>query len=340
MEENKKVKINKTLILTIVMLLALVFALSQLDHDNLLYSISKIPIWSVIVLILLQIISVLLVNIQWYQIAQVTKINISFRNIFFVNSQGYIIDFLARIGGEIARAVQLKELGNCSQRQAIAMLLLQKIFSLSAYFAILLFALGYLLSGNTLTEIVELRYVIYSIIIIILILFACLLFFPSQIKKYLLNRKAFGLKWLSSTYGFIIILLEQVENLWDNKIAWLRLALLSIVIWLVYAIQMYVLAIQMMPEVQFIYIAAITFVSYMVATIPIFPGGLGGFEGTMTALLFLAGFAMSDAAIITILFRFTTFWLLLLIGLVYVTLYKATNKKYQEKEKANNNKKV
>jgi len=79
--------------------------------------------------------------------------------------------------------------------------------------------------------------------------------------------------------------------------------------------------VQFMPEVSLAYIAAITFAAYMVAMLPIFPGGLGGFEATMAGLLVAIGFAVSDAAVVTIVFRFITFWLVMLLSLAYCAIY-------------------
>jgi uncharacterized membrane protein YbhN (UPF0104 family) len=42
--------------------------------------------------------------------------------------------------------------------------------------------------------------------------------------------------------------------------------------------------------------------------LPIFPGGLGGFEGTMSTLLLIMGLSLSEAAMVAVVFRFITFW--------------------------------
>ncbi|MGI6549403.1 MAG: lysylphosphatidylglycerol synthase domain-containing protein [Syntrophomonadales bacterium] len=44
------------------------------------------------------------------------------------------------------------------------------------------------------------------------------------------------------------------------------------------------------------------------AMLPIFPGGLGGFEGTMSTLLLIMGLSLSEAAMVAVVFRFITFW--------------------------------
>ena len=99
--------------------------------------------------------------------------------------------------------------------------------------------------------------------------------------------------------------------------------MLSFFIWLLYPAKLYLLTIQFAPDVPVVHICATGFLAYMVAMLPIFPGGLGGFEGTMSGLLVALSFTISDAAVVTVLFRFITFWLVLLLSLVYVALHKA-----------------
>jgi uncharacterized protein (TIRG00374 family) len=85
---------------------------------------------------------------------------------------------------------------------------------------------------------------------------------------------------------------------------------------------MHILAIQFFSEIGLAQTFAITFAAYIVAMLPIFPGGLGGFEGTMTGLLAAAGVLLADAAVITIFFRFTTFWFVMILSTVYIAVYK------------------
>ena len=120
--------------------------------------------------------------------------------------------------------------------------------------------------------------------------------------------------------NFLLALLNQAGGIQKNAKA--MLFFLSIFIWLLYPAKMYILAVQITPDVNAVYIGAVAFVSYMVAMLPIFPGGLGGFEGTMSGLLAAMGFIISDAAVITILFRFITFWFVMLVSLAYIAFYK------------------
>jgi uncharacterized protein (TIRG00374 family) len=59
-------------------------------------------------------------------------------------------------------------------------------------------------------------------------------------------------------------------------------------------------------------------VAVLVGAISFLPGGLGGTEAVMTALLAARGFAVADALLVTIVCRVLTLWLAVLIGWIAV----------------------
>jgi uncharacterized protein (TIRG00374 family) len=317
---------KKKWIFASLLVLLLLITLFQLDRESLLYSIRQIPLWLALLLFAMQIVSQLLVNIQWHQIAKLSETDMSFSKMLYINAGGSVMDSITpgvKFGGEITRAYQLSSLTKCSGEQALAIVALQKLFSLSALFTILLFTMGYLIGEVPLFQTIALQFLIYGLLLLFLLFFVCIFVIPSRIMAYLQARKVPKFSWLRRTYNFFITTLSHVENIRRNKKAWIALSLLSFLIWLLYPVKMYLLTAQFAPDVSIIHIAAITFAAYMVALLPIFPGGLGGFEGTMAGLLLLAGLATSDAAVITIFFRFVTFWFVMILSLGYIASYKA-----------------
>ena len=296
----------------------LLFALSRLDAESLLHSVRQIPLWLAALLLGLQIVSQLLVNLQWHKIAKFSDADVSFGNMLYINCQGAVMDSITpgvKIGGELTRAVQISRRGNCSGEQAAVVVALQKLFSLSAFFFINLFTVGYLIGRVPLLQARYMQFFVYGILLLFLLLFAGIFLSPLRIKAYLQARENPRFSWMRRVRGFLLTLLDQVASIRKNTKAWVMLFLLSFFIWLLYPVKMYLLAVQVFPDVHAVYIGAITFASYMVAMLPIFPGGLGGFEGTMSGLLLAMGFAASDAVVVTVLFRFVTFWFVMLFSL-------------------------
>ena len=316
---------KKKRILTAFLLLLLLIALFRLDRESLLYSISQFPLWLILLLIALQIVSQLLVNLQWFQIAKHTDTDISFRYMFYVNCQGAVADAITpgvKIGGEVVRALQISRICDCSKEHSAVIVALQKLFSVSSLFFIQLFAVGYLIGEVPLLQARYLQFIIYGVLLSFLFLFSVVFLMPYPIRASLQKAKVSRFLWMLKFRNFLIGLLDQVSAMRKNIRAWVILCFLSVFIWLLYPIKMYLLAVHLSPDVNAVFIGAIAFVSYMVAILPIFPGGLGGFEGAMTGLLLVAGFFLSDAAVVTILFRFITFWFVILFSLAFISFVK------------------
>jgi len=290
-----------------ILALMLIFALLRIDRESLLHSLNQIPLWVALLMFGLQIISQLLVNLQWHKIAKLSDISISFGDMLYVNCQGSVIDSITpgvKFGGEVTRAIQISRTTKCCAEQAAAVVVTQKLFSLCALFLILSFAVGWYL------------------VLPFLLIFLCIFIMPNHIKFYLQTKKDPRFVWMRKMKDFAIASLEQVNNIRKSKKSLAMLFLLSLFIWLLYPAKMYFLTAQFYPDVHIVHIVAITFAAYMIAMLPIFPGGLGGFEATMTGLLIAIGMIISDAAVITIFFRFTTFWLVMLCSLVFIALHK------------------
>ena len=305
-----------------MIVLLLLIALFQLDVEGLLHSIKQIPLRLVLSLIGLQVLSQILINIQWHQIAKLSGVKASFWDMLYINSQGSIMDSITpgvKIGGEITRAVQISRKAGCSGEQSAVIVALQKLFSISALLSIQLFAAGYLIGRMRLLQAFYMQFLIYGVLVLLILIFATIFFMPNRIKVYLQLKKKPRFSWQGKARSFLVALTDRIIYIHKN---WMMLWLLSFIIWLLYPIKIFMLSAQFAPDISIFYIGAIAFAAYMVAMLPIFPGGLGGFEGAMTGLLVLVGLMINDAAVITILFRFATFWFVLLLSLVYIGLYK------------------
>lgn len=306
-----------------LLILLLTVTLWRFDGQNILYSAKQIPLWLGVLLAGLQIISQLLVNTLWHQIAKLTSTPISFHQMLYVNCQGAVMDAITpgvKFGGEVTRAVQISRMANCSGEQAASIVALQKLFSMSSLFLILLFAAWLLIGEISLLQARPLQFLLYGILLFLLSLFTGILLAPNYIRSRLQPIKPRS-TLVRRTRDFLITFLDHLAAIRKNTKKCVMLLLLSFLIWLMYPVKLYLLTTPFMSDVSIIYIGAAGFVSYMVAMLPIFPGGLGGFEVTLSGLLAALGFTMSDAAVITVLFRFLTFWSVMLAGFVFMVLF-------------------
>ena len=220
-----------------------------------------------------------------------------------------------KFGGEVTRALQISRKANCTIEQGVAVVALQKLFSISGLFIIFVFALGYLFGEVPFLSSWGLRVLMFGILVGFLLLFAAILFVPGRIAGFL-QRKTPRFLFMRRVKGFVLIQLGHVVTAHENKVRFALLFVLVFIIWLLYPIKLYLLVVQMQVGVSFLAVIAVAFMAYMVAMIPIFPGGLGGFEGAMSGFFIGLGFIVSDAIAVTVVFRFITFWLVMLVGLV------------------------
>ncbi|MCL1881451.1 MAG: flippase-like domain-containing protein [Oscillospiraceae bacterium] len=302
--------------------LLLLLALSRLDLQMLLESIRKIPLWVFGALVLLQIVSQLLVNLQWHRIVRHVGIKLSYGEMFHINSQGKIVEGITpgvKIGGEVTRAIQISRRAGCSTDEATAVVVIQKLFSMSAFFFVNLFAVGYLIGNAPILQVRSIQILVYSVLCLLLLSFIGVLLFPKQFKRLFQKVK------LNKARKLLLTLSEQVIQLRKNKRLCIMLIVLSFTIWLLYPAKIILLMGQISPDSSFVYtyVGSIAFASYLVAMLPIFPGGIGGFEGTMSGLLVVAGYSPAISVAATAVFRFITFWLVMLFGLVFIGFCRA-----------------
>lgn len=304
-----------------IFLALLIFVLLQLDRENLLESIAHLPIWLFLLLLFLQVVTQFLVNLQWYKIAKFTKTKISFWTMFKINCKGAVVDAITpgvKFGGEVARAVLLARSANLSMEKSAAVVALQKLFSLTSLFAIAILSLAYITATTTFLQNLAVKVMIFTILIFLLTLLLSVFLFPHKLLKLLKSRNRPKRKFFKKIFNFFVLLLAQSENLQNDRPMQVKLILLSLAIWILYPLKLYLLVVWFYPQVNPFFVVVATFAAYIVAMIPIFPGGVGGFEGIMSSLLMFAGLTASTAAVVTVVFRFATFWFTLLFSSVII----------------------
>ena len=297
----------KRKILFAVLLIFLVVALFNLDVQGIAHSVMQISVQALLLLIGLQIVTQLLVNFQWFSIARATGIMISFWDMLYVNTQGAVVDSITpgvKFGGEVTRAMRLRSVCDISTEQSAALVTFQKLFSTSVFLLFCLISAIFLLG-----EMPYLWLVLIGVFVLFALIGLAVFLFRSKIKGYISALKE-SLATLRSKPKFCVLM-----GLW------------SVLIWVLYPVKLLILTYSFIAEADVFFIAATTFAAYLVALVPIFPGGLGGFEGTMSALLVSVGFVLNEAVAVTVLFRFFTFWFVLLLSLVFIGVYRILSRR-------------
>ncbi|MDY0266981.1 MAG: lysylphosphatidylglycerol synthase domain-containing protein, partial [Methanimicrococcus sp.] len=68
-------------------------------------------------------------------------------------------------------------------------------------------------------------------------------------------------------------------------------------------------------------ILSATLTAYFISMIPISPGGLGVFEVTLSSLLIMFGLTSEQAFLTAVIFRFFTFWFVILYSVFIILIY-------------------
>lgn len=81
-------------------------------------------------------------------------------------------------------------------------------------------------------------------------------------------------------------------------------------IWVLYPVKAYALAVWGFGlDVPFAVVAVAVLAAYLAGMVPLLPGGLGAFEGTMALVLTAGGLTTSEALLVALALRTFTFWL-------------------------------
>ncbi|NLM52831.1 MAG: flippase-like domain-containing protein [Firmicutes bacterium] len=313
---------KKLRLILLFLLLAVLFW--QFDLNSFLDSLRQVPLVAFLALLVLQVISQLLVNYQWCSIGKLMGGAHNFLQMLYVNARGAIIESITpgvKVGGEITRAILLKKELHYSAQEAATLVTLQKMVSFSSFFCLNLFAFAHLANKIEFFQAWAAK-VAFSVFCLSLMSLIFSLFFLTNLWEKKISEKSFKNRWLLILQDYLLTLIAKLKLLKRNKGELRKQFLLSFAIWLLFPLKMIFLVHFFTPHYDPLLLAEITFLSYMVGMIPLFPGGLGSFEATMASLLRLLQVPASASLAITLLFRFLTFWFVLLLSLLYAVLWK------------------
>ncbi len=99
----------------------------------------------------------------------------------------------------------------------------------------------------------------------------------------------------------------------------------SALIWLLYPLKVFLVTGMLDLSIGLPAVAIITFTAYLVSMVPLLPGGLGSYEGTMVLMFSFVGIAPAEGLAVALISRLITYWIPLLwsaMGAFYLVIYK------------------
>ncbi len=125
---------------------------------------------------------------------------------------------------------------------------------------------------------------------------------PKSLKNIFTSRQ-----WILKTVSF----LNQARNSASGLLTFgetRNILLVSFAIWVLYPIKVFLVCIFLGIEVSPVIIGLATLFAYMVSMVPLLPGGLGTYEGSMAMFFTLGGLSPAEGLAISLVSRLTTFW--------------------------------
>lgn len=275
-------------------------------------------------LIGLQVITQLLLNFQWYRLCKVFGWPTSFFKLLVVNAYGTVADALTpgeKVGGEVTRLLQLNSYLGYSAGESAILVAIQKTLSLSALVILNLMVVVTMADHVPFLQAWPVRLLMSSLLIIIGVFLYFLLF-----RTHLLSRRMASIKtsrkWLLHFFDWVKEFSLHTENIRQNRGELILQFVLSLLIWSLFPFKLILLVMPHTTSIPVLVLFGTTFISYFAAMIPLLPGGLGTFEATMSGILTAYGLLLNQAVAVTIIFRFITFWFVLLLSLMIIGIYK------------------
>ena len=298
--------------------------MKNLDLKSIQTFISSMPITIIVTVSALQLVTQISMAYQWHRLAKVLGHESSMAIMVVSNAYGGFYDSItpgSKVGGELARVSFLKREMNLSTSDSSSLVLIQKSFSI---ISLVLLGIGSSLPAYRILGIPEEKLLIafLCLMLIIIITFMGLRYRPSipGLKRFAnpkIHLFSFLKGWLESLKSNIAVLkAKRAEVL-------LQLAL-SLFIWSLFPIKLHII-LSSFADIGLSIVVPIVFMSYFMGMIPVTPGGLGSFEGTMSSLLIMVGVDLSASIAISVIFRFITFWLVVLVHSFIILVWKLNN---------------
>ena len=324
----------------------LIYLVKPADLHELADSLHHVKRTDILILLALQVLSQLLVYYQWHHICRQSGLSIRFRTLVYINLYGTVIEAVtpgAKIGGEVFRVWQLKKVGRSNTQQATSIVLMQKTFSMSAFLiaslvSLVFFVLAFPYIIPTGMQIILLTTLLSLLLILLLLLFKkpvnkqVTVRLDSDCKNNQTRFKVDDDRIIKTSLLFtrfdkvkkwLTQIPEQIHTLNSKPRVLISQLLLSILIWMLYPVKLIFIVYRLHQTIQVnqvFMMAAFTFIAYLAAMLPLLPGGIGSFEAAMIPLLVMIGFSTNDGTVITVLFRFATFWFVMMTGLLVVLI--------------------
>ena len=291
------------------LLLGLFFNYLPFDVERIIEQFQELSVLSVLFFALWQLVTIALLVVQWQLFLKARHIKSSFIDLWNVQMLGIFLESItpgAKIGAESLRLYYFTKKYTQDVSQSMAIIVLQKMYSMIVFSSFLFL----LLLGTF--SMIPIEFFQQRQIVVIACVFSAILIailFIARIPKVA--------QFFSRFFG-------HLKESWHDKKEVCMQLFLSLVIWAFYPLKGIVLAVLFDLPLTVYQLVIIMMFSYIVAQLPLTPGGIGTFEASVITLFVMYDVPHDVALVYTIFFRFMTHWFIVVVSIPF--LFGKTNR--------------
>lgn len=291
------------------------------DTGEILYHLENISVVQIVFLCTLQMVTIFLNSFQLYTLANLLNIPVALGKIFSVYMRGTFVESVTpsvKAGGEATKIYLLTKELNIPLGESSALVALQKTISFLAFLSINVFTMSwFIIRLGTAAEQSRLLIGTFGLLLLIFVGILSFIFWPK--KEYLfLGKLPLKESRRDKLVGALVNFEKNFRKILARKKAMVFQFLLALFIWSFFALKAYLVVGFLEIPLNFIEIAVVTYLTYMVGMLPLLPGGLGSFEGSMVFFVAPLGIGISSGITLAIVLRFVTFWFVFLVSALYL----------------------
>ncbi len=265
--------------------------LSRAGFSNIPKYLTAMDYGWILLSIVVYTLEVLLRAYRWKAILGKNSISVRLTDAFFAYNLGNSLNILlpAKIG-DVGRSYFLKKKYGCSYSDTLPSVFLDRVFDVIGVYIVILACSIYILTGVRLT-----RWFYNLFVLGIIALLAVLV-----VLEVLMTRRGLLDRLKDERIKRLLrALLDGFAGTFKEKKSFLSLSLCSAVIWLLEGIVAVMVFQALGQQLDLIVIVFTTLFATLAKIVPVTPGGIGVFEGTMVILLSLFGFSKEAGAIVS-----------------------------------------
>lgn len=289
----------------------LYFVLSKTGISNIKGYIKNINYVWIFAAVVLYTIDMLLRSYRWREILKDNDVKISMADAFLAYNLGNSLNIIvpAKIG-DVARSYYLKKKYNQSYTSTLPAVVMDRFFDVVGVYIIMMVTCLYIITQVKLPA----WFLDLMIVGVILLVAAFIVFSYLTAKKERINSiKSDKIR------KFILSLIENLNGSVKNKRKFIKITIYSMIMWFLEGMVAYTVFLSINYAVNPVVAIFANMTATLTKIIPITPGGIGVFEGTMVIILSLFGIPSSLGGIVSTLNHFIMNIYTIAIG-IYVIL--------------------